>query len=339
MKRKILIYLLAVLIILSGCYGQDVSSERYEASFLELFDTVTTMMGYAESKESFTQIAQSVYDGLEEYHKLYDIYNEYEGINNIKTINDNAGISPVKVDQKIINLLTFCKKMYYETGCTVNVCMGSVLKLWHDARTDGIYDPENARIPSQDELTKANDHTDIENLIIDEENSTVFLRDKDMRLDVGAVAKGYAVARVSEALPEGILLSVGGNVASNGPKPDGSAWVVGIQDPENAEDYVYLLNITTQCVVSSGSYQRNYMVGDTLYHHIIDPDTLMPADRYTAVSVIADDSGVCDALSTALFLLPVEEGKALSEKYGAQAIWIFADGSQIMSDGFEDYIK
>lgn len=339
MKRKIIIYLLAVLIILSGCSGQDVSYERYEASFLQLFDTVTTMIGYAENKEAFTEIAQSVYDTLEEYHRLYDIYNDYDGINNIKTINDNAGIAPVKVDGKIIDLLTFCKEMYDKTGGTVNVCMGSVLKLWHDCRRDGIIDPENATIPSEEALREEAKHTDINDLIIDAENSTVFLRDKNMRLDVGAVAKGYAVARVRETLPSGILLSVGGNVASSGSKPDGESWVVGIQDPENAAESVHSVAITTQSVVSSGTYQRNYVAHGKLYHHIIDPSTLMPGEKYTAVTVIAEDSGISDALSTALFLLSEEDGKVLLEEYNGEALWIYPDGSESFSEGFEKYLK
>ncbi len=109
-----------------------------KASFLELFDTVTTVVGYAESEEEFSAEMNRFHDLLEEYHQLYDIYNDYEGVTNIKTINDNAGGDPVEVDQRIIDLLLFAKEMYGRTGGKTNVMMGSVLSIWHDAREYGI---------------------------------------------------------------------------------------------------------------------------------------------------------------------------------------------------------
>ncbi len=339
MKRKIICLLIILTLLLPVSCGQDVLYERYEGSFLGLFDTVSVIIGYAESKEAFTLKAQEIYDGLASYHELFDIYNTYDGINNLKTINDNAGIKPVKVDGKMIEFLEFCKNMYYETDGEVNIAMGSVLKLWHDARNDGILNPDTACLPDMDGLIKANEHTDIEDIIIDRENSTVFIADEHLLIDAGAIAKGYAVEMIKRTLPEGYLLSVGGNVASSGKKPDGGEWKVGVKDPENEEDYLHLLNISTQSVVSSGVYQRNYVVNGKLYHHIIDPTALMPADKYTAVTVICEDSGIADTLSTALFLSDIHASEALLEKYGAEAMWVFPDGSEYFSKGFEGYIS
>jgi thiamine biosynthesis lipoprotein len=148
---------------------------RYEAEFLELFDTATKIVAYSESKEEFTRYSQLIYDNLKEYHELYDIYNDYQGINNIKTVNDNAGIKPVKVDKKIIDLLAFAKKWYENTDGRMNVALGSVLKIWHKYRTEGIEDEANAALPPIDELKEAAEHTDINKVLIDEANSTGFL--------------------------------------------------------------------------------------------------------------------------------------------------------------------
>ncbi len=339
MKRKIISLLLLFTLLLPASCGQDVLSERYEGSFLDLFDTVTYVIGYSESKEEFTDIVQGIYDELSVYHKLYDIYNTYDGINNIKTINDNAGLSPVAVDSRIIDMLEFCKEMYYATDGALNVAMGSVLRIWHNEREYGILNPDTAKIPSHDELSDAAKHTSIEDIIIDRENSTVYLADKHMSLDVGAVAKGYAVEKIAETLPEGYLLSVGGNVKSTGPKNDGGKWSVGVQDPENEEEYLHLLDIAYEAVVSGGTYQRNYVAEGKLYHHIIDPKTLMPGENYTAVTIICEDSAVADALSTALFLSDIEEGKALLEKFGSEAMWVYDDGREVFSEGFREYIK
>ena len=148
---------------------------------------------------------------------------------------------------------------------------------------------------------------------------------------MGALAKGYAVQKVCETLPEGYLLSVGGNVVATGPKPDGSAWTVGVQDPDAAgEAYIHKLSISRGSVVTSGDYQRRYTVDGERYHHIIDPDTLFPADRWCAVTVIAADSGIADALSTTLFLMDREEGQKLLDQTGREALWIGKDGTQVI---------
>ena len=320
--------------------GQDVSSvERFDGSFLDAFDTVTTIIGYAESADEFSDTAEDVRSVLMEYHRLYDIYNTYEGINNLKTVNDNAGKAAVKVDERIISLLEFCKEMYYETDGKVNVCMGSVLRLWHDERTNALEYGNEGKIPKMDSLRKASLHTDIEKLIIDRENSTVYLADENMSLDVGAVAKGYATQMLRASLGENTVVSVGGNVISTGPKKDGEKWSIGIQDPFDQSASSHTVAISDEAVVSSGIYQRNYVADGKVYHHLIDPATLMPGEKYAAVTVIAHDSGICDALSTALFLMDISEGEELLGKYDAEAMWIFADGEEYFSDGYEKYVK
>ncbi|MDO4488537.1 MAG: FAD:protein FMN transferase [Eubacteriales bacterium] len=341
MKTKIMSIILAVCLLLCGCSAGQSSAnkKKFQASFLELFDTVTTIVGYADNEEEFTKISEGLRDELMVYHQLYDIYNDYPGINNIKTINDNAGVSPVTVDKRIIDLLVLCKKLYGETNGRVNVAMGSVLYLWHEARIDGVDDPENARIPDMEALKKAAEHTNIENVIIDEENSTVFLSDPKMRLDVGAVAKGFAAEATAKSAPEGLLISVGGNVCATGPRPDKNRWIVGLQNPDLSETYLHTVWLTKGAVVTSGDYQRYYMVDGEAYHHIIDPDTLMPAEYWRAVSVIVGDSGIADALSTALFLMNREDGEALIKKFGAVALWVDKDGNEYYSEGFKDFLR
>lgn len=338
--KRLLIALLAVSVILSGCSVVTPEKKQYTATFLTLFDTVTSVVGRADSKAEFEADAQKVHDELLIYHQLFDIYHDYEGINNLKTVNDQAGIAPVKVDKRIIEFLLDAKEFCEATGGRVNVAMGSVLSLWHDARTDGINDPVNARLPEQTELEAAGEHVDIESVIIDEEASTVYLSDPDARLDVGAVAKGWATQRVAETAPEGLLISVGGNVCATGPKDEtGTPWVIGIQDPDDSDNYLHTIYVTDGCVVTSGDYQRTYMVDGKAYHHIIDPDTLYPSDYWRSVTIVCDDSGVADALSTALFLLPMEEGQKLLDRYDAKAMWVDSEGNIYYSPGFNDLIR
>ena len=338
--NRFLPVLLAICLFLSGCSAIKPQQKQYTATFLDLFDTVTTVVGKADSEESFREKAQKVHDELLIFHQLFDIYNDYDGINNLKTVNDQAGIAPVKVNEQIIKLLKDAKTYYVLSNGRVNVAMGSVLFLWHEARDDGRNDPANAVLPEYDALKAAAGHTDIEKLIIDEENSTVYLSDPEMRLDVGAIAKGWAVQKVAEISPSGLLISVGGNVCATGPKDEsGTRWVIGIQNPDDNSAYLHTIYVTKGSVVTSGDYQRTYMVDGKAYHHIIDPDTLSPSAYWRSVSIVCEDSGLADALSTALFLLPLEDGQKLLTAYGAEALWVDLEGKLHYSPGFRDLIK
>ena len=344
MKRRFLPLLLALL-LMAGCGTPPAESPdqptKYQATYYTLFDTVTVVQGYAHSEEEFQAQAQAIHDALMEYHQLFDIYNDYEVISNIKTINDAAGIAPVTVDRKIIDLLLDCRELYDATDHRVNVAMGSVLSLWHEARNDSINDPEHAYLPDQAALEEAAKHTGFDTVIIDEAASTVYLSDPEQSLDVGAIAKGWAAERVCEDLPSGICISLGGNVRATGPKPIGNApWIIGVQEPDSVHgEHLHTLNVPSGSVVSSGDYQRYYTVDDVRYHHIIDPDTLYPADYWRAVTVVCEDSGLADALSTALSTLPQAEGQKLLDKFDVVAMWVCADGTLLYSPGFEALIR
>ena len=157
---------------------------RYNDNF-SAFDTITQVLGYTKTEDEFNSYVKKIESRFQELHKLYDIYSDYEGINNIKTINDNAGIEPVKVDKQIIDLIKFSKEWYNRTGGKTNIAMGSVLRIWHDYREEADRNPANAKIPPMEELLEASEHTDIDRVIVDEENSTVYLEDENA-LDVGS---------------------------------------------------------------------------------------------------------------------------------------------------------
>lgn len=335
--------LLAVcLIFLSGCRN---GYSKYECDFSGVFDTYTVIIGYAKTEKEFTMYANEIYNKLEYLSKLYDIYNDYEGINNLKTINDNAGIRPVRVEPEIIELLKVCKRAYYDTDGAVDISLGPVLSIWHDYRDAGLKNPESAELPPMDLLTEAYEYCNIDKIIIDEDAGTVYLEDAEMSIDVGAVAKGYAVDMAKEAAAaigfKSGLISCGGNVCAIGAPLDGvrEKWGVGIQNPQldvygnqNIIDTVFVNDLS---VVSSGDYQRYYTVGGKAYNHIIDPRTMMPAEKYKAVTVVHNDSKTADILSTAIFILPYEDGHELLKKSGAEAMWIFHDESIKVTDGFK----
>ncbi len=347
MKLKIALLLSLVLLFscLAACLRHGGSgnpgSQKYEAEFIGLFDTLTRVMGYAETEEEFRATVQALKDDLEVYHRLYDIYKDYPGLVNIRSLNRQAGQGPVEVDPKIIDLLLFAREAYDLTDGRVNVALGALTAIWHRYRENGISHPETARLPDRKLLEEAAGHTAIEDLIIDPASHTVELKDPQMRLDVGAIAKGYAVeqaARAAEARGvKHLLISVGGNVRAIGARNDeGESWRVGIENPDHtAEDYLAIVRAADQSVVTSGVYERFYLVDGRSYHHIIDPDSLFPENRYLSVSIITPDSGLADVLSTALFNLDLEEGKRLiGGLEQTEALWCLPDGSLVESEGF-----
>ena len=350
MKKKTALTALALLLLVSGvifpsCKSNEPALEKFSAYSFDYFDTVTTVTGYAEDRAAFDEIANGVLAELAEYHRLYTIYLRFEGLENLRTVNDlkNGEHRTVTVDRRIIDLLLYAKEMYSLTGGKMNVAMGSVLSIWHEYRTEGLDDPASAELPPMERLLAAAGHTDIQDLVIDEEASTVTLTDPEMRLDVGAIAKGYAVEMIAQGLEKrgisGYVLNVGGNVRTVGKKPDGTGWTVGLEDPLGGDDYIAYLSLSNESLVTSGSYQRYYIVDGKRYHHIIDPETLMPAEGFVSVSVLTPDSALGDALSTALFCMPLEEGTALIESLdGTEAQWVFPDGTRRTSSGWENYI-
>lgn len=334
MVKKI-IPLLLVLVLLSGCGEKE--KQVYQTVFLDVFDTVTTLRGYEESEQAFQQRAEQVHRALQEYHNLFDIYNDYPG--GLKQVNDNAGISPVQVDRAVLDLLKDCRDYYELTQGRVNVAMGSVLYLWHEAREAGLNDPEHAALPEMEKLKEAAKHTSFDTVLLDEQAGTVFLSDPSQRLDVGAVAKGWTAQRVSQLLPEGYMLNVGGNVCTRGVKPGGGKWNIAVQSPNAGEDNLCVVSLSGQSLVTSGDYQRSYTVDGKRYHHIIDSDTLMPSEYWRSVTILCDDSGLADCLSTALFLLPLEEGKALAEQYNVEVMWVDADMNITQTPGFTTALR
>lgn len=345
MKRFLSLFLAIICVVLpcltfSSC--NMTSKQKFKVYYFDYFDTATTIVGYEKTQGDFDAVCEEIKAQLDFYHKQYTIYNSYEGINNICALNKlhNGVHKELAVDESIIDLLLFCKNIYTNTNGQLNVAMGGVLKIWHQYRGAGMNEPAKAKLPPMDKLKEATLHTDINTVIINEENKTVFISDPQVTLDVGAVAKGYAVERVAQYLTDkGItdyLLNVGGNVRAIG-SANGKPWQVGIENPDTSSDeaYIEILGLENKSLVTSGNYQRFYVVDGKNYHHIIDPDTLMPGEKYMSVSIITTDSGYADALSTTLFLMDFEEGLQLIETTeDTEAMWVMADGEKKYSSGF-----
>jgi len=327
--------MLALLLTLPACG----SPRRHDKTYYTFFDTVTTVVGYGSEKE-FAAACAIAEDTLETYHRLCDIYHEYSGMNNLCTVNLRAGEAPVAVAPELLDVLSYAREMYDETDGQCNIALGAVLSLWHECRETALAGGE-AALPAEDALQEAARHCDIDNLVLDRAAGTVFLADSAMSLDLGAVAKGYAVEQAARAMESagytGYALSVGGNVRTLGPKGDGTPWIAGVQNPDTDSEsaYVLRLSLADASLVTSGSYQRFYEVDGARYHHIISPDTLYPKNEFLSVSILCADSARADVLSTAVFNMDFSRGyDYVNHLEDVEACWIRADGEIVCTDGF-----
>ncbi len=343
MKKFLSLFLILLLCItLISCKAKV---QKFTDYSFDSFDTVTTIIGFETDKQTFDTNCAKIKEWLLEYHKLYDIYKSYDGITNLYTLNHSQG-KTVKLDNKIIDLLLYSKELYKKTDGKLNIAMGSVLSIWHDYRNRGLDNPSAAALPQKSTLQDAALHINFDDIVIDSTAQTVLIKDKKLTLDVGAIAKGYAAQEIAKQMKAAgmtsYILNIGGNVKAIDKRPNGEKWTVGIENPDRKSTTAYIeeLKLDNMSLVTSGSYQRFYTVNGKNYHHIINSDTLYPAEYFASVSVLCEDSALADALSTTLFCLPYKDGKKLLESFdGVDALWVTIDGKKLYSENFKNYTK
>ena len=350
-NRMICFLVVCVLLFFTGCNPPSPSTEEPKTqskTFYEYFDTECAVFSYLGDQKAFSENAEFVRLELEKYHRLFDIYFSYAGVTNLNTLNKTAKNAPVAVSDELFAFLVYAKEMYSLTNGKVNIAMGAVLSIWHDVREIIEEDPTLAVLPTKEQLEEANLHTNIEDLILDAENKTVYYADAKMKLDVGALAKGYACEKIAEKLmARGVtsyVLNFGGNMRAIGTKVYGNGWVTGIRNPfRNENPFVLRMILKDASLVTSGDYQRYFVYEGVKYHHIIDPETLYPTTYFTSVSILTEDSALADALSTAFFCMPRESSLLVIEALKKEGItvdvlWVGSSGEIFMTDGFSSTV-
>ncbi len=317
------------------------------------FDTVFYYQEYNQDKDASEAHFNEAVSLFTHYNDLFDIYNDYAGMNNLKTVNDNAGIAPVTVDPEIIAMLEEAKQFYTWSDGEFDITMGALLNVWHTYRENGItLNEENKQgpLPTDAELSEAASHKGWDKVVIDDSANTVYITDASVSIDVGGIAKGYATEKIAQKLASEdnigtIAINAGGNNRTINAKPDGSPWRVRIQNPDGEDKLIIVSETGSWSFVTSGDYERYYVATDgKKYHHIIDPETNYPADRYRSVSIITKDSSAADCLSTTLFTLSMEDGQKVLDEYEqatgnhADAIWVMSEDKKVEAKNGKDHM-
>ncbi len=240
----------------------------------------------------------------------------------IAAVNDAAGKSPVRVSADTLYVVRKALEYARLSDGAFDPTIGPVVKLWNIGL-------EGERVPEAREIKETLPLVDWRSVVLDERSSTVFLRRAGMRLDLGAIAKGYAADETARILGErrvrAAVVDLGGNVLVYGKKTDGSPWRVGVQNPfGDRGTYLGIVSMGAGTVVTSGIYERFFEQDGKRYHHILDTRTGRPVESdLVSVTVIAPSSIDADGLSTTLFALGRERGLALVKTLpGVEAVYV-----------------
>ena len=322
--KKCIPVLLMLTILICGCskQAQESTSEPVSDTFFAM-DTTMDFRIYGD--KSLLQDAQNVITDLEKKVSVTDSDSE------IYKINENgSGILSGEADTLMKNALEMCRR----TNGVLDISIYPIVKAW--GFTTGSYQvPDEETI--QTLLTKV-DYTQIQ---YDEASGNVTISE-GMTIDLGSIAKGYAGELAARTLRvKGVtsaLLNLGGNVQTIGSKPDGSAWIIGIKDPKNPDTAMMGLSVTDQAVVTSGGYERYFEQDGHTYWHIMNPATGHPAKSgLLSVTVVGDKGGICDALSTSLFVMGLDKAYDLwAESDDFEAVFVATDGTVYITDGLKD---
>ncbi len=333
MKKRMILMGLAVSFLLSGCaerrqqMQQMLENQKMENRHEATTFAMDTIMTFTVIHEDGDEL---IIDAEQRIRQLENLLSVTMENSEISRLNAAAGKEAVEVSNDTWILLEAGKNLGAGTGGAFDIAISPVVKAW--GFTEGKY-----RVPTQVELDALLPLTNPDDVLLDK--MTVFLQKEGMAVDLGGIAKGYASDEVASLLKgkgvEKAILSLGGNVYGIGTKPDGSKWEVALANPLDMNDYCGLISIENQAVVTSGGYQRYFEENGKKYHHIIDPKTGYPAENeLLSVTIISESGMEADVLSTALYVMGLEDAIAFwQENGGFEAIFITKDGEVIATEG------
>lgn len=330
MKRTF--FFLLILGLLSGCAAPAAQEEPAQVQFFSM-DTVMTVRVYDGPRDEAVQAARQAVEELD------GLLSRTNPDSQLSALNAHAGDGAfVEVDSRVSELLSFAKSMSQLLPGDFDITIAPVMDAWG-------FTTDTRQVPDPQVLADALALVDSGRLLLDEEASAARLEDAGMEVDLGAVAKGYAAGQAAAAIraagATSALLDLGGNVTALGRKADGSAWQVGVKDPQDTDQTLCVLSMEDQTASTSGGYERYFEEDGVVYHHIIDPETGYPADSgLLSVTVVSADHALADALSTALFVAGEEEALDFwRSRTDFELVLCTADGRVVVTQGLEEGMR
>jgi thiamine biosynthesis lipoprotein len=330
--KKFLTYFLPIILVITLFFFWY--AKRRVASFGDvrlMLGTIVEITVYGEDEAALKLGVDAAFDRISEIEMIAD---RYTGESEITKVNRTAAKSPVKVSRELFDMLAISKDVSELTSGAFDVTTASLVDLW-------AFDT-GGRLPTEIEIDRTLSDVDFRGVILDEKNGTVSFGDSGVKVDLGGMAKGYAVGEalliLKEAGIESGVINAGGDMAILGDKM-GKPWRIGVQDPRDPEGLCAVLSLSDTSVVTSGDYERYFEVDGIKYHHILDPHTGYPARKSISVTVIYDDAAWADALATAIFVLGPKDGIELAGGFpSCEALVVGPNENIYMTDGISDIV-
>jgi thiamine biosynthesis lipoprotein len=332
LRWMMIIFVTIFAIVTGGCAVQNLFAPKPYKETQFLMDTVIEITAYGPRAE------EGVKEAFAEIRHLHDITNNFDPNSEVSQISLQAGQTKMSVDPELFEIIKLSNQLSDKLDSVFDITIGPLTELWGVGH-------KGEFIPTQQEIDKVLPLVNYKLMQLDEANHAVFLPKAGMKLDLGGIAKGYAVDRAIEILKsKGIksaLINAGGDVRVIGNKLDQAPWRIGVQDPRNNEGIIGALPLTQwDNMETSGDYQRFFMKDGERYSHILDPRTGRQPRSITSVTIVGNSSGDDDVLSTVLFIVGAERGMELLKQYpGTEAIFVTKDGKIVTTPGLEGKIE
>ena len=282
------------------------------------------------------KVEASIHDAFGEMERVEGLMSRRIPESDVSRINGRAGIKPVKVSAEVLKVIRRAEEISKTSRGYFDISIGALLDLWG-------FEGNGGNLPGKDEVNETLHSVGYRAIHVDEMASTVELKRKGMRIDLGGIAKGYAVDRAFELLTSrgyrNMIVNAGGDMRVGGKKINGP-WVIGIQDPRDQSRILATLDAGDISVATSGDYERYFTKEGTRYHHLLNPFTGSPAQQCRSVTILAKDALSADALATAVFVMGPNRGLRLIEAMeGVEGLIVSADGEIIVSEGLKGRIR
>lgn len=306
-------FMLFCVFLFAGCGVMPVAKQR---EFL-----MGTAVDITVHNRDSGAAGKAVKEAFAEAERLEAMFSVYREDSEVSRINSNAGKEAVRVSEETFYLIDRAVEFSRISGGAFDITVMPMVELWKPA--DGGY------VPSEEEIAEVMPLVGYGSILLDRENSSVKLLRKGMKIDLGAVAKGFVVDRMADVFKRagmsGALVNAGGDIYALGTSYSGGGWRVGLRHPREKEKIVDVFTLEDRAAATSGDYERYFMRDGERYSHIIDPGSGRPARGVISVTVLAESCMEADALATMLFVMGLEEGKRVIEEFNAEAV-IFKEG-------------
>lgn len=326
---RVLNYLYLIFFISSACYSQQHYTNTMRLMGCDF--KITVVADNENEGQEYIKIA------VAEIIRIERLISSWDSNSETSMINTNAGVKPVIVANELFELINRSKQISQLTNGAFDISYASMDKIWK-------FDGSVTKLPSQEKVKESVKKVGYENIVLDVENNSVFLKNIGVKIGFGAIGKGYAADKAKQLLVnkgvKGGIINASGDLTTWGKQPDGKSWLVGIKNPLNKNKIFAWFPVENKAVVTSGNYEKFLLINNQRYSHIINPKTGYPSKGVISTSVFAPKAELADALATSIFVLGVEKGLYfINQLTGVDCIIVTDKGEIHYSNNIKNEIK